>query len=63
MSHIIKGVCAKQVYDSKKCILYYPGDEEEALDLESEVALSFTLNPEKLYKGATARGISLNGYK
>ena len=57
MSHIIKGVCAKQVYDSKKCILYYPGDVEEALDLESEVALSFTLNPDqrKIARAAEAK--------
>jgi hypothetical protein len=45
MGKIVKAVCAKQVFDSVKCIHYRPGDIEENLDLDSDVALFFKLNP------------------
>ncbi len=45
MANIVKAKCRNRVYDSVKCILYYPGDIEENLDLDSDVALSFELKP------------------
>lgn len=44
MSRMVIAVCEKQVYDSKKCVLYYPGDQDE-IDLDDDVALCFKLLP------------------
>jgi hypothetical protein len=46
MGKTVKAVCLKQVFDSKKCIHYRPGDIEEQLDLDNEAALFFKLIPE-----------------
>jgi hypothetical protein len=45
MGKTVTAICEKQCFDNTKGRLYYPGEECE-IDLDTDAALSFKLNPE-----------------